>query len=397
MPDPETAAGGLNSPLAAAQIPLGLYLHFPWCVRKCPYCDFNSHSLRGELDEPSYVAALLRDLDWELSQRPEPREIRTIFMGGGTPSLFSGAAITELMDGLRARLKLAADAEITMEANPGTVDEAHFAGYRAAGVNRLSIGVQSFSADKLKALGRIHDPQDARRAVRVARGAGFENFNLDLMFALPGQSLAQAAEDLEAALALAPTHLSYYHLTIEPNTAFAQAPPALPDEDAGADMLDQALATLGAAGFDRYEVSAYAQPGREARHNLNYWQFGDYLALGAGAHGKRSAMDGLWRSARQRHPQKYLQTAGTAAVLQEHTAILDEQRQFEYLMNSLRLSAAQPLADYESRTGLAAAALQDDLAPLQARGLVRIKDGAVGATELGLAHLNIVLGQVLAG
>ena len=364
-------------------------------MRKCPYCDFNSHSLRGEIDETGYVDALLRDLDWELERQPESRPISSAFFGGGTPSLFSGAAMQRLMDGLRARLDFAANAEITLEANPGTVDEAHFAAYRQAGINRLSIGIQSLDAVKLKALGRIHDPDQARRAVRVARRAGFDNLNLDLMFALPQQTLAEAAADLDGVLALAPEHVSYYHLTIEPNTAFAHQPPSVPDEDLAADMLDQALATLKAAGFGRYEVSAYAREGRRSRHNLNYWTFGDYLGLGAGAHAKRSGADGIRRAAREKHPQRYLAQIGKPEVEQDVLMIEAAQRPFEYLMNALRLAEPRPWREFVERTGLEQAALQAHIAPLMARGLMHSDEQCFGTTETGYAHLNTVLQQLL--
>ena len=364
-------------------------------MRKCPYCDFNSHSLRGEIDELGYVETLLRDLDWELAREPESRPISSAFFGGGTPSLFSGAAMQRLMDGLRSRLSFTADAEITLEANPGTVDEAHFAAYRAAGINRLSIGIQSLDAAKLKALGRIHDPDQARRAVRVARSAGFDNLNLDLMFALPQQTLAEAATDLDGVLALAPEHVSYYHLTIEPNTAFAHQPPSVPDEDLAADMLDQALATLNAAGFARYEVSAYAREGRRSRHNLNYWTFGDYLGLGAGAHAKRSGVEGIRRAAREKHPQRYLAQVGSPGIEQDVLMIEAAQRPFEYLMNALRLAEPRPWQEFIQRTGLDQAALQAHMEAPVARGLMHSDAQYFGTTETGYAHLNPVLQQLL--
>ncbi len=272
-------------------IPLSLYLHFPWCVQKCPYCDFNSHALRGAtpaLPEDAYVEALIRDLDYALREAPETRALASIFMGGGTPSLFSGRAIGRVLDAVQQRLAFAADIEITLEANPGTADAAHFAGYVAAGVNRLSIGVQSLDDAQLKRLGRIHGRAEAIRAYELARAAGFSNVNLDLMFALPQQSLADALRDLRGALALAPEHLSYYQLTLEPNTEFAARPPPLPDDELAWDMQAEGQALLADHGYRQYEVSAYGQPDRAARHNLNYWSFGDYMGIGAGAHGKRS-------------------------------------------------------------------------------------------------------------
>jgi len=373
-----------------ADIPLSLYVHFPWCVRKCPYCDFNSHAAREEIPEADYIDALLRDLDFELEQ-PESRPLASIFFGGGTPSLFSGAAIARLIDQLRRRLQFAADIEITLEANPGTVDGSHFRDYRAAGVNRLSIGAQSFDDAMLKRLGRIHGPEEIGAAVRAARAAGFDNFNLDLMYALPEQSVEQAAADLRAAIALEPAHLSYYQLTLEPNTEFASRPPKLPDEDAAWSMHQQGLETLAAAGFEQYEVSAYAKPDRHSRHNLNYWRFGDYLGIGAGAHGKRTFERGIFRRARHKHPKSYLERAGTLAALQEERRIQPEDLPFEFCMNALRLNAGFPIADFEGRTGLSAAALTPGLTKAAKRQLLRVENGLVVPTAHGRAHLNAAL------
>lgn len=370
-------------------------MHLPWCVRKCPYCDFNSHAQRDGFDEAGYVDALLRDLDWQLAQHAETRPVESVFFGGGTPSLFSGKALQQVMDGLRDRLHFAVDAEVTLEANPGTVDEAHFAGYRAAGINRLSIGVQSLDAGKLQALGRIHDPAAARRAVQVARQAGFDNLNLDLMFALPEQTLDEARADLEALLELAPEHLSYYHLTIEPNTAFANQPPTVPDEDLAAEMLDQALELTRQAGFARYEVSAYAQAGRRSRHNLNYWTFGDYLGIGAGAHDKCSTEAGIVRQAREKHPARYLQNVGTDAVVQERIHITEAQQPFEYLMNALRLTEARPWRELEQRTQLDRLSLMKHIRPLVDRDLMRADSLQFGTTSRGFEHLNTVLQALL--
>ena len=379
----------------SSAVPLAVYLHFPWCVAKCPYCDFNSHALRDGLPEQAYVDALLADLDWELSRRPEHREIVSVFLGGGTPSLFPPAAIGRALDGLAQRLTLRADAEITLEANPGTVDAAHFAGYRAAGVNRLSIGVQSFDDAQLRRLGRIHDAEAAREAVRIARGSGFDNLNLDLMFALPEQGLAAAARDLDHALALEPEHLSYYHLTIEPNTAFARTPPPLPDADLAADMLDQAAERFGARGFERYEVSAWAREARRCAHNLNYWQFGDYLGLGAGAHGKRSSGGTIERRARQRHPARYQETAGGERAVQDTQPVDESARVFEYLMNRLRLTGPAPLAEFEQRTGLPRAALQQATRALVRDGLLSLDDDQLQTTPTGFAHLNTGMERLL--
>jgi putative oxygen-independent coproporphyrinogen III oxidase len=375
---------------AASQIPLALYVHFPWCVRKCPYCDFNSHALRGDIPEHAYVDALLRDLDFELRDA-ETRPLASIFCGGGTPSLFSGAAIGRLLEGVQQRLAFAPDIEITLEANPGTADASHFRGYRAAGVNRLSIGVQSFAAEQLKALGRIHGPEEARRAVDFARQAGFDNLNLDLMYALPRQTLEAAAADVRSAIALAPEHLSYYHLTLEPNTEFHARPPALPDADAAYEMQDQGQALLAAHGYAQYEVSAYAQAARRCRHNLNYWEFGDYVGIGAGAHGKRTstgAQAAVTRRARVKHPRAFLDAAGTAAALQEDRVVAAQELPFEYAMNALRLNDGFALPQFERRTGLRGAALEGPLAAAGDRGLIE-RDGArVRASARGRAFLN---------
>jgi len=288
----------------AALPPLSLYIHYPWCVRKCPYCDFNSHEAKGELPEQAYLDAVRLDLEQSLPLI-WGRKIHTVFIGGGTPSLMSAAGLDLLLSMVRTLLPLEIDAEISMEANPGTFEAEKFKSYRASGVNRLSIGIQSFNADHLKALGRIHDDGEARRAVEIAQ-ANFDNFNLDLMYALPTQTLAQAEADLATALSFAPPHLSLYHLTMEPNTVFAKYPPVLPDDDASADMQDMIAATMARHGYQHYEVSAFAQPGQRARHNLNYWQFGDYLGIGAGAHSKLSFPHRIIRQARFKQPASYM-------------------------------------------------------------------------------------------
>jgi putative oxygen-independent coproporphyrinogen III oxidase len=378
-------------------IPLSLYAHFPWCVRKCPYCDFNSHAARGEIPEQAYVDALVRDLDYELSLVPgRPAEpLASIFLGGGTPSLFSAAAIRRVLEAVAARLAFARDIEITLEANPGTADAANFRGYRAAGVNRLSIGVQSFDDGMLKALGRIHGAEEARRAYRIARDSGFDNVNLDLMYALPGQSLTQARADLEAALALAPEHLSYYHLTLEPNTEFHARPPPLPDDDAAWAMQEQGQALLAKHGYAQYEVSAYARPGRRCRHNLNYWEFGDYLGIGAGAHGKVTGAAGIVRRARQKHPRQFLESAGAAAALQEARVVAPEELPFEYVMNALRLNDGFRFADCARRTGLSAAALDAALREADRKGLVVRDAESVRASDRGRAFLNPLINLFL--
>ncbi|MBL6750776.1 MAG: oxygen-independent coproporphyrinogen III oxidase-like protein [Nevskia sp.] len=390
-----------NRPPAAApvtDIPLSLYVHFPWCVRKCPYCDFNSHAVRGEIPEQEYIQALIRDLDFEL-RFPVPGSrfppVQSIFLGGGTPSLFSAHAIGALLEAVAARLALAADAEVTLEANPGTADAGHFAGYRAAGVNRLSIGVQSLDDAQLRRLGRIHDSGQAVAAYRAARAAGFANVNLDLMFALPQQTPAQAAADLRQAIALAPEHVSYYQLTLEPNTEFARQPPPLPDDEIAWAMQESGQALLAQAGYAQYEVSAYARPGLQSRHNRNYWTFGDYLGIGAGAHGKRSGGASIVRRARHKHPRTYLAQAGSAAALQEETTVAPAELPFEYAMNALRLNEGFDPADFAARTGLAPGALEPALARARRRGLLEEAGGRVRASALGRAHLNALLREFL--
>ena len=382
--------------LDAALIPLSLYVHFPWCVRKCPYCDFNSHTLRGEIPESAYIDALLRDLDFELSsERSSPRALHSIFIGGGTPSLISGRAMGRFLEGANQRLRFAADIEITLEANPGTVDEANFRDYRAAGINRLSIGVQSMDAAQLQRLGRIHDPAAVRSAVAVARRAGFDNLNLDLMFALPQQTADEADADLAAALALEPEHLSYYQLTLEPNTEFAARPPPLPADDDAWTMQLQGQHRLAAAGYARYEVSAYARTGQRARHNLNYWRFGDYLGIGAGAHAKLSGANGARRRARHKHPKTYMETAGSAAMIQEDRLVADDELVFEFCMNALRLDEGFEWRDFEARTGLDRAVIEQALADAREKHLVQFSEAGVAPTPMGLQHLNTLLTELL--
>jgi len=374
-----------------AELPLSLYVHFPWCVKKCPYCDFNSHALRGphstEIPEREYVDALIRDLDFELHE-PEARPLASIFFGGGTPSLFSAAAIGRVLEHAARRLPFAPGIEITLEANPGTADAANFRGYRAAGVNRLSIGVQSLDAGQLKALGRIHGPDEARAAYAMARAAGFDNVNLDLMYALPRQTPAQAHADLRAACELAPEHLSYYQLTLEPNTEFHAHPPPLPDDESAWDMQEQGQALLAAHGYGQYEVSAYARAGRRCRHNLNYWEFGDYLGIGAGAHGKRTRGARITRRARHKHPRTYLEAAGGPAALQEEKVIGAPDLPFEFAMNALRLNEGFRLQDFERRTGLPGARLEPTLEQAAGRGLVEREGETVRPSARGRALLN---------
>ncbi|TDU26735.1 anaerobic coproporphyrinogen III oxidase [Panacagrimonas perspica] len=380
-----------NTDLPLESVPLSLYVHLPWCARKCPYCDFNSHAARGVIPEREYVDALIRDLEFELSDAGESRPLRSIFFGGGTPSLFSGAAIGRVLDAVAARLKFANDIEITLEANPGTADAANFRGYRAAGVNRMSIGVQSFDPAHLAALGRIHSGDEARRAFAMARDAGFDNLNLDLMFALPQQTQVQALADLHGALALQPEHLSWYHLTLEPNTEFAARPPAVPDADTAADMHDAGCALLADAGFAHYETSAFARPGLQSRHNLNYWRFGDYLGIGAGAHAKRTAGKDLRieRRARHKHPRTYMETAGTAEAIQERRVLAQDELPFEFCMNALRLHDGFIAEQFESRTGAPFSALSPMLAQALRLGLVEPPaTDAVRPTEAGRRYQN---------
>lgn len=377
--------------------PLGLYVHVPWCVRKCPYCDFNSHEVAGELPEREYLDALIADLEQELPA-VWGRPVTSIFIGGGTPSLFSAEGIDRLLGAVRARVRLLPEAEVTLEANPGTVEQARFREYRAAGVNRLSIGVQSFDDRLLAHIGRIHDGADAVRAAEAAHAAGFDNFNLDLMFGLPGQDSEQALADLHQAIALAPTHLSWYQLTVEPNTAFQHAPPVLPDDDLRYDMQLRGQALLAANGFANYEVSAYAQEGFRCHHNLNYWQFGDYLGIGAGAHQKLTLPHParIERSAKRRHPREYLAAATGSGRIASQTTLTRTDAGFEFVMNALRLNEGFPTALFEERTGLPLNTIEKPLRDAESRGLLSWDVQAVRPTELGRLHLNTLLELFLA-
>ena len=365
----------------------GLYVHLPWCVRKCPYCDFNSHEARAALDEDAYVEALLCDLELALDQAAAPT-LASVFIGGGTPSLFSAAAIARLLEGIAARCRLAHALEVTLEANPGTADAGRFHGYAAAGVNRLSLGVQSFDDRRLAALGRIHDGQAALRAIELARAAGFENLNLDLMFGLPGEQPGDSLTDLEQALTCAPEHLSWYQLTLEPGTAFARRPPALPAHDRICDDYEAGLARLAAADFEHYEISAHARAGRAARHNLNYWHFGDYLGIGAGAHGMRRIAGGILRSERIRHPERYVRAARAGnAVAHEHL-VEGATLATEYMLNALRVRAGFTLAEFEQRTGLNAALIEGPLVEARRRGWLTAAGARLQPTTLGFRFLN---------
>ncbi|WP_241574965.1 radical SAM family heme chaperone HemW [Rosenbergiella nectarea] len=329
--------------------PLSLYIHIPWCVQKCPYCDFNSHALKGEVPHQEYVEHLLKDLDDSL-HLVQGRKLSTIFIGGGTPSLLSSKAMQQLMDGVRKRIPFATGCEVTMEANPGTVEAERFSGYQQAGINRISIGVQSFDAEKLTRLGRIHGPQEAERAAQLATGLGLRSFNLDLMHGLPDQSIEQALDDLRQAIALNPPHLSWYQLTIEPNTLFASRPPKLPDDDDLWDIFEQGDQLLREAGYEQYETSAYAKPGFRCEHNLNYWRFGDYLGIGCGAHGKITLADGkIMRTVKTRHPKGFMR----GEYLDRQFMVADEDKAFEFFMNRFRLLEPCPRQDFVDLTGLA--------------------------------------------
>jgi putative oxygen-independent coproporphyrinogen III oxidase len=381
--------------------PLSLYVHVPWCVRKCPYCDFNSHELKrpmaqgrsfARLDtalENRYIQALIADLDQALAL-VWGRPVYTVFFGGGTPSLLSARALDELLCAIRARLPLSPVAEITLEANPGTFEAVKFAEFRALGINRLSIGIQSFNAQHLVALGRIHDAEQARAAIEIAQ-MSFENFNLDLMYALPEQTLAQALADVETALEFAPAHLSAYHLTLEPNTAFYRQPPALPDDDVAADMQQAIEARLAAAGYRHYETAAFAKGGCEARHNLNYWTFGDYLGIGAGAHGKLSFADRIVRQMRYKQPREYMDKAQTGAAVQVDQPVAVADLPFEFAMNALRLTDGFELSLFTARTGLPAHALYTPLRQAESRGLIERDHLRLRPTLKGQRFLNDLL------
>jgi putative oxygen-independent coproporphyrinogen III oxidase len=368
--------------------PLSLYVHMPWCLKKCPYCDFNSHEWRGADAPPEqrYLDALVADLEAALPL-VWGRRVHSIFIGGGTPSLFSPASIDRLLADIRARLPLEPGCEVTLEANPGTFERDRFRGFRAAGVTRLSVGVQSFDDTKLKAIGRVHDAAQARAAVEEAKAA-FDTFNLDLMYALPGQTLPMLQADLDTALSFEPPHLSIYHLTLEPNTYFASHPPALPDDEAAADMLDLITGRTQAAGLQRYEVSAFAKPGHRCRHNLNYWQFGDYLGIGAGAHGKLSFAHRIVRQVRWREPAAYMTQALQGHAVSNEHEVAREQLPFEFMLNALRLKDGFELAMFSERTGLALTAIQRPLEAAEAKGLLQRDLHRAWPTARGFDFLN---------
>ena len=391
-PSPPTTVFNFKAPP-----PLSLYIHFPWCIKKCPYCDFNSHAVKDTLPEDAYIQALLKDLDSELPH-VWGRTVQSIFMGGGTPSLISPAAMEQLLSGIRARLPLKPNAEITLEANPGSAEQQRFTGYRQAGINRLSIGIQSFSDQQLKNLGRVHNATEANRAAQAARDAGFDNFNLDLMFGLPEQTEAQALDDLQQAINLQPTHLSWYQLTLEPNTLFHARPPKLPDEDSKWSMQEAGQSQLAAHGYTQYEVSAYAQRGRTCYHNLNYWGFGDYIGIGAGAHGKIT--DGghgvIRRRWKKRHPQEYLGTAGGEAGIDGQRTLTPDEAVFEFALNSLRLRQGFSLDAFEYSSGLTREHIMPLLEKAQIDGLLTVEQDRVIHSDQGWRFLDNLIEHFLA-
>jgi putative oxygen-independent coproporphyrinogen III oxidase len=379
-------AGTLTRPAFSVLPPLALYVHIPWCLKKCPYCDFNSHEVRGDAPEAQYVDALLADLE---SALPSiwGRKVVSIFIGGGTPSLFSAAAIDRLLGGIRARVPLLPDAEVTLEANPGTFERQKFADFYAAGVNRLSLGIQSFDAGQLHALGRVHDADEARRAAEAALMI-FGNVNLDLMYGLPRQTVGEARTDLSEALAFAPPHLSFYHLTLEPNTLFHRHPPPLPDEDTAADIEDAVHAMLAAAGYQHYETSAFAKPGRQCAHNANYWRFGDYLGIGAGAHSKLSFANRIVRQLRWKQPKQYLEKIAEGVPLQEEAEVARADVGFEFMLNALRLTAGVPAALFAERTGYPLSLVARQIEAATHKGLLEPDPASLTPTELGRRFLN---------
>jgi putative oxygen-independent coproporphyrinogen III oxidase len=369
--------------------PLSLYIHIPWCVRKCPYCDFNSHEARATVPENEYVDALILDLEQALPLI-WGRMIHSIFFGGGTPSIFSPDAIDRILSAVRARVQLTYEAEITLEANPGTVDEARFVGFRDAGVNRLSLGIQSFNSRHLAALGRIHDEAQARSAAEIAL-LTFERVNLDLMYALPEQTMDEALSDVRMALALGPTHLSCYHLTLEPNTPFYRTPPPLPDDDASAAMQEAIEELLAGADYQHYETSAFAKAGKRCRHNLNYWLFGDYLGIGAGAHSKLSFHDRIIRQSRYKHPASYVQKTASGEHIEQERILGTEDLGFEFMMNALRLTEGFEAPLFEERTGLPLSVVNQPLAEAESKGLITRDVARIAPTLRGQRYLNELL------
>ena len=380
----EATLSGLKTPP-----PLSLYIHIPWCVKKCPYCDFNSHESRSDIPEKRYVAALIADLEQSVP-RVYGRKIKSVFFGGGTPSLFSVDSINDILSAVRMLTPLDYGAEVTLEANPGTVDTAHFEGYKQAGVNRVSLGIQSFNADYLKALGRIHDDKQAIAAAELALTT-FERVNLDVMYALPNQSLAHALQDAQMAVNLNPDHLSFYHLTLEPNTPFHRTPPSLPSDDTSADMQEQIEALLAQNGYEHYETSAFCRPNNQARHNLNYWQFGDYLGIGAGAHSKLSYHDKITRETRHKHPKAFMEAAEAGNAVDNTWVIEQADLGFEFMMNALRLTGGFETKLFQERTGLPLQAISIRLAEALKQGLIMQDLNHTRPTLLGQRYLNNLL------
>lgn len=380
----ETTLSGLKNPP-----PLSLYIHIPWCVKKCPYCDFNSHESKQEIPEKRYVAALIADLEQSVP-RVYGRKIKSVFFGGGTPSLFSAESIDEILSAVRMLTPLDYGAEITLEANPGTVDTAHFLGYKQAGINRVSLGIQSFNADYLKALGRIHDDKQAIQAAELALKT-FERVNLDVMYALPNQSLEHALQDAKQAVALNPDHLSFYHLTLEPNTPFHRTPPSLPSDDVSADMQEQIEALLTDHGYAHYETSAFCKPNSQARHNLNYWQFGDYLGIGAGAHSKLSYHDKITRETRHKHPKAFMENAENGSAVDNTWMIEKPDLGFEFMMNALRLTNGFETKLFHERTGMPWQAISMRAAEAMNKGLITQDLNRLQPTLLGQRYLNNLL------
>ena len=384
----EATLSGLKTPP-----PLTLYIHIPWCVKKCPYCDFNSHESRAEIPEKRYVAALIADLEQSVP-RVYGRKIKSVFFGGGTPSLFSAESINEILSAVRMLAPLEYGAEVTLEANPGTVDTAHFAAYKQAGVNRVSLGIQSFNTDYLKALGRIHDDKQAIAAAESALTT-FERVNLDVMYGLPNQTLEHALQDAKHALALSPDHLSFYHLTLEPNTPFYRTPPSLPSDDTSADMQVQIEALLAQNGYEHYETSAFCKPNCNARHNVNYWQFGDYLGIGAGAHSKLSYHDKITRETRHKHPKAFMEAAENGNAVDNTWLIEKNDLGFEFMMNALRLTGGFEAKLFQERTGLPLQAISIRLAEALQKGLIEQDLNKVIPTMLGQRYLNDLLALFL--
>lgn len=389
-PQPGAQAGNTAAAKPGVILPpLALYVHFPWCVKKCPYCDFNSHEAKNDISEADYLAALMADLEAALPQ-VWGRRIGAVFIGGGTPSLLSGEAVDQLLAGIRSRVTLLPQAEITLEANPGTVETNRFAAFHAAGINRISLGIQSFDNAKLQALGRIHNADEARRAIDIARHI-FDNLNLDLMYGLPEQTLAEAERDIQTAIAFVPAHISAYALTLEPNTLFHRSPPPLPDDDLAADMQEMIEERLAGAGYAHYETSAFARPGMHCRHNYNYWTFGDYLGIGAGAHAKITTQAGVVREVRHRHPRAYLDAMQSGQWLQDTHTIPAQEMAFEFLMNGLRLIEGFPIALFRERTGLDVDVIAEELKAAQDEGLLEMDANAIRPTLRGQRYLNQLL------